>query len=37
MDEILSSFPGKRVGFPITYIGTPIVLGQLCLVHIQGV
>lgn len=37
LDEILSSFPGQQVGFPVTYLGIPIVLGRLRLVHLQPV
>jgi hypothetical protein len=37
LDEILGSFLGHRVGFPIIYPGIPIVLGGLRLVHVQGV
>jgi hypothetical protein len=35
MDDVLSSFTGQRVGFPLTYLGLPLVLGRLQLVHVQ--
>ena len=37
LDQVLSAFLGQRVGFPITYLGLPSVLGRLRLVHIQPV
>lgn len=37
MDEVLASFPGQRVSFPLNYLGIPIVLGRLRLMHIQTV
>jgi hypothetical protein len=37
MDDVLSSFTGQRVGFPLTYLGLPLVLGRLWLVHVQQV
>jgi hypothetical protein len=37
LDDILTSFPGQRMSFPFTYLGVPIVLGRLRLIHLQGV
>lgn len=37
LDEVIESFPGQRVGFPLAYLGLPIVLGRLRLVHVQKV
>ncbi|XP_039827411.1 uncharacterized protein LOC120689153 [Panicum virgatum] len=37
LDQVLSAFLGQRVGFPITYLGLPSVLGRLRLVHIQPI
>ena len=36
LDQILESFVGKRVSFPITYLGLPLTLGRLKMVHVQG-
>jgi hypothetical protein len=35
LDEVLQNFDGDRVSFPITYLGLPVTLGQLKLVHLQ--
>lgn len=35
MDEVLSDFPGPRVNFPIQYLGLPLTLGRLKMVHLQ--
>lgn len=35
LDQVLSSFIGKRVGFPMTYLGLPLTLGRLKVVHLQ--
>jgi hypothetical protein len=35
LDEVLQNFDGDRVFFPITYLGLPVTLGQLKLVHLQ--
>ena len=36
LDQILESFVGKRVSFLITYLGLPLTLGRLKMVHVQG-
>jgi hypothetical protein len=36
LDQILQSFAGQRVSFPITYLGLPLTLGQLKVVHLQS-
>lgn len=35
MDDVLSDFPGPRVNFPIQYLGLPLTLGRLKMVHLQ--
>jgi hypothetical protein len=35
LDEILQNFNGARVPFPISYLGLPITLGRLKMVHLQ--
>ncbi|WVZ69638.1 hypothetical protein U9M48_018397 [Paspalum notatum var. saurae] len=35
LDSILSSFSGQRVEFPITYLGMPLSVGRLRLVHLE--
>lgn len=35
MDSILEPFPGQRVNFPIIYLGLPLMLGRLKVVHVQ--
>jgi hypothetical protein len=35
LDEILDSFVGQRVSFPITYLGPPLTLGRLKIVHVS--
>lgn len=37
LDNVLAAFPGQRVGFPITYLGIPIVLGRSRLSYIQPI
>jgi hypothetical protein len=37
LDEVLPSFSGARASFPISYLGLPITLGRLRLVHLQSV
>jgi hypothetical protein len=37
LDEVLQHFTGDRVSFPTTYLGMPITLGRLKLVHLQPV
>jgi hypothetical protein len=37
LDEILQNFDGPHVAFPISYLGLPITLGRLRLVHLQFV
>jgi hypothetical protein len=37
LDEVLRSFSGARASFPISYLGLPITLGRLTLVHLQSV
>ena len=37
LDDILASFSGQRVGFPLTYLGIPITIGRLRLVHLQSI
>jgi hypothetical protein len=34
LDEILESFVGQRVTFPMTYLGLPLTLGRLKVVHV---
>ena len=35
LQQVLQNFGGQIVGFPITYLGIPITLGRIRLVHIQ--
>ena len=35
MDEILGDFTGRRVSFPIQYLGLPLTLGRMRMVHLQ--
>lgn len=35
LDEILQDFPGPWVTFPMQYLGLPVTLGRLKLVHLQ--
>lgn len=35
MDEVLQGFPGPRVSFPLKYLGLPLTLGRLKMVHLQ--
>jgi hypothetical protein len=35
MDEILEDFTGRRVAFPIQYLGLPLTLGRTKMVHLQ--
>ena len=35
MDEVLPDFPGPRVNFPTKYLGLPLMLGRLKMVHLQ--
>jgi hypothetical protein len=35
MEEILGDFAGKRVNFPIQYLGLPLALGRTKMVHLQ--
>lgn len=35
MDEVLQDFPGPRVTFPMQYLGLPLTLGRLKMVHLQ--
>ncbi|WVZ88969.1 hypothetical protein U9M48_035436 [Paspalum notatum var. saurae] len=37
LDSILSSFSGQRVEFPITYLGMPLSVGRLRLVHLEPI
>jgi hypothetical protein len=37
LDEILQNFAGAHVAFRISYLGLPITLGRLRLVHLQFV
>lgn len=37
LDEILDGFVGQRVGFPLTYLGLPLTLGRLKIVHVQRI
>ena len=37
VDHILEPFAGQKVSFPIRYLGLPITLGRLKLVHLQNV
>lgn len=35
LDTVLQAFPGQRVGFPTKYLGLPLTLGRLKMVHLQ--
>jgi hypothetical protein len=35
MDEVLGDFTGRRVSFPIRYLGLPLTLGRTRMVHLQ--
>lgn len=35
MDEVLRDFSGARVNFPLQYLGLPLTLGRVRLVHLQ--
>lgn len=37
LDHILEPFIGQRVNFPITYLGLPLTLGRIKLVHLQSI
>jgi hypothetical protein len=37
MDEVLQGFPGPRVSFPLQYLGLPLTLGRIKMVHLQYV
>ena len=37
LDEILDSFVGQRATFPMTYLGLPLTLGRLKVVHVQRI
>ena len=37
LDHILEPFAGRKVNFPITYLGLPLTLGRLKVVHLQGI
>jgi hypothetical protein len=37
LDEVLQRFDGERVSYPIMYLGLPITLGRLQIVHLQPV
>ena len=37
LDALLHGFAGARVGFPITYLGLPLSLARLRLVHLQHI
>ncbi|KAM0915236.1 hypothetical protein ACQ4PT_010999 [Festuca glaucescens] len=37
LDDVLSSFSGERTSFPIRYLGMPLSLGRLRMVHLQHV
>lgn len=34
LDDILSGFAGKRVNLPLTYLGLPLTLGRIKMVHV---
>lgn len=34
-DEVLQDFQGQRVNFPVQYLGLPLTLGRIRLVHLQ--
>lgn len=35
LDDVLQDFPGPRVNFPTQYLGLPLTLGRLRMVHLQ--
>lgn len=35
MTKVLRDFPGRHVGFPMTYLGLPLTLQRLKMVHLQ--
>jgi hypothetical protein len=35
LDEVLNSFIGEKSSFPITYLGLPVTVGRLKVVHLQ--
>jgi hypothetical protein len=37
LDRVLETFTGLQVAFPITYLGLPLTLGRLRIVHVQRV
>jgi hypothetical protein len=37
MEDVLQDFPGPRVNFPLQYLGLPLTLGRLRMVHLQYV
>lgn len=37
LEEILEGFGGQRVGFPMIYLGLPLTLGRLKIVHVQPI
>jgi hypothetical protein len=37
LDEVLQNFRGTQVSYPICYLGLPVMLGRLKLVHLQSV
>ena len=37
LDQVLEPFAGLKVHFPITYLGLPLTLGRLKIVHLQGI
>jgi hypothetical protein len=37
LDDVLASFSGQRVGLPLPYLGIPLTIGRLRLVHLQPI
>jgi hypothetical protein len=37
LDDVLAPFAGERVAFPIRYLGMPLCLGRMRLVHLQHI
>jgi hypothetical protein len=37
LDEVLQNFAGAQVQFSINYLGLPVSLGRLCMVHLQPI
>jgi hypothetical protein len=37
LDHILDSFVGRRVNFPMTYLGLPLTLGRIKVAYVQGI